>query len=154
MFVYFPEYAYKKIRSFLKYTFNSKVTEESAKKLLTEKLKDESFIQTINQFKLLKINMPLIKFSHCNSFNYKETEVDLGFLSSYDRIENKIEICKNYVDNLDQLSLLMDKEMTYALEINSPSMRRKLGLNDYTKMSIKACKSLVVRGMDLRTTTG
>lgn len=143
MFIYFPEYAYNRIKKYLKFSFNSLIYEEKTKSLLISKLNDINHRETLEEFKIQKINLPKIELNFCKSFLFKEPDVNLGILSSYDRIKNKIKICHNYIESLDQLSSILDKELAYALMINLPIMQRKLSLNDYSKLSIKACRKML-----------
>jgi hypothetical protein len=149
MFVYFPEYIYNKTKTFFKYTFANNINKDSARDLLKNKLKEENYLEILREYKNQKINFPKLNFRHCNSFPINETKVNLGLISSYDKIENEILICSNYVNSIKDLSSILDKELAYALEINSPLMQKKLTLNDYTSFSIKACKRMLSNNSEM-----
>jgi hypothetical protein len=149
MFVYFPEYIYNKTKTYLNYTFANKINKDSARDLVKNKLKQENYLQILREYKNQKINFPKLKFRHCNALPINETKVNLGLISSYDKIDNEIVICSNYANSIKDLSSILDKELAYALEINSPQMQKKLTLNDYTSFSIKACKRMLFNNPEM-----
>jgi hypothetical protein len=149
MFVYFPEFIYSKTKKYLKFTFANHINEDSARNLLKTKMKEENFLELLREYRENKIKFPKLKFLHCNSFFIKETPVSLGLISSYDKIDNKIKICSNYIDSLNDLSSILEKELGYAFEINLPEMQKKLSLNDYSRLSIKACKRMLYKNPEM-----
>jgi uncharacterized protein YfkK (UPF0435 family) len=139
MFIYFPEYLYKKIKNYTFNTFNSGVSEKEAKNLIQEKLSDPEYSCLVSSFKKDKISLPIIKLKVCNNLLKNEVEQNLGLISSYNRIENKIEICNDYIESASHFESLIDKELTYAYEFST--RKGKLSLNDLATMSINACRS-------------
>jgi hypothetical protein len=145
MFIYFPEYIYSKIKNYSYYTFNSKIDYNS----LDEKLKniyktDLNFSTLIDSYKKNKVSFPNINLKHCNKFIGDDTHFNLGFISDYSMIDNKIGICKNMIEDETHLFRLLRKELSYALQLNLHYRNnKKTNLNDYTKFSIEACKSMI-----------
>ncbi len=139
MFIYFPEYAYKKIKNYYLHTINSGLNNEELKNIFIEKLKDPEYSNMISNFKNKNISLPTIKFKNCNSLFKNEILVNLGIVSNYNRIDNKIEICNDFIINKEHCEYIISKELTYAIEFNN--RKGKLGLNDYAEMSISACKN-------------
>ena len=153
MFIYFPELAYKQLTNYFKYTFNNSINENSSKEIISKKLKNENFQNLISQFKENNISLPSIELNHCNSLFKFDMEADLSLVSYYDRIENKIKMCRNLIKNEFEFSRLVDKELTYCLELNKLNKERvKAGaknknklnsLNDLAEVTIKACRNMI-----------
>lgn len=139
MFIYFPEYLYKKIKNYTFNTFNCGVSQVNANDLIQKKFSDQEYSNLISSFNSNKTSLPIIKLKSCNNFLNKEVELNLGVISFYNRIENKIEICNDYIENINHFESIIEKELTYAYEF---SIRKgKLTLNDFATMSINACKN-------------
>lgn len=143
MFIYFPEFAYQHLKNFTFNTFNDNVDKQKVDEIFKKKLSDMNdleFQTTLKSFEKNKLKLPMIKFNHCNSIFQYDTDINVGLISKYDKIENKIEICKNLVKDVNHFEKLLLKELSYAEDYNISYKGKRLGLNDYANMSIKACR--------------
>jgi hypothetical protein len=145
MFIYFPEYLVKHFNFYIKSNFNLKIQKENCIDMVKAKLdspQSEYFQNYIKEFREKRINLPIVEFKHCLSFFTNNLSKDPSRISKYDHIENKIIICKNLIFDYDELSMILDKELSYAKDFNF-LIKVPLSLEDYSKFAINACKAML-----------
>lgn len=165
MFIYFPEFIYRKSKSYIKNIFESKKNtikyEASLENLISESINSDTNFN-FNKFplkdfkenlsKIIKddIELPKVEFIACNKFK----DYDIQPISDYNFSRNKIIICFDKLSNFSQENKKSDledmkikyfealflKEFSYFFEINTNYSMKKLNLNDKAKLSINACK--------------
>jgi len=108
--------------------------------------------ENINIIRKEKIKLPKLELEHCNKFYDYLSEVNP--ISNYNFNENKIKICTNKIQYLDNnkgnidndrdrilyFESLLLKELSYFFDYNSNYGNKRLNLNDKAKMAIKGCK--------------
>jgi hypothetical protein len=134
MFIYFPEFLYRKSKEFTKNTFKPQVNIENAREQIKDTLTNPEFQHMIRDLKNNKIRLPTIDYKHCITFD------SLKPTSNYDQIDNKITICSNLVDNIDEI---FRKEFTYFYEANITLSGKDKNIENISKMAIKACRNSI-----------
>jgi hypothetical protein len=134
MFIYFPEYIYKKYKELVKSTFKPKVNENLLSKELSTHLSSEENQKIIKEIKNKGLSLPKLEIKHCFTKQF------LSKTSNYSLVENKIQICYNLSDDIIQS---FNKEFSYYYDMNITYYGKDMDMNDMAKSSIKACKNSI-----------
>ena len=134
MFIYFPEFLYRKGKEFTKNTFKKNIEKDEEVKRIQIIFNTNEFKIMLNNLKENKIRLPAIDYKHCINFD------SLIPISNYDRIENKITICSNLTENTDEY---IRKEFTYFYETNITLPGKDINIDNLSKIALKACKNSI-----------
>jgi hypothetical protein len=126
MFIYFPEFAYNKVKGLIKNTFSPTYTQESVLQELYRTFTDEDMRSILNKVEKCDIRLPKITLMHC---------INLTPISRYDLVANEISVC----NGRDDLTSTLRKELTYFIEMNTTYAGVDVGLKELTELSLKAC---------------
>ncbi len=169
MFIYFPEFIYKRTKYYLENTFNKPLDKEKISRSLEtlfnkvlndskqtdkinfnnkEKSSKEMFRNNIDNILNQNITLPKLELNHCNK--YYDYYSEISPISNYDFAENKITICINKIkshylpENKDKENLVIEslilKEFSYFCDFNTKYSKKSIKLNDKAKLTIQACR--------------
>jgi hypothetical protein len=135
MFIYFPEFLYRKTKEFTKNTFKPKIDKNEISVQIQNTLNTGDFQKMLKVIKDNKIRLPTIDYKHCIKFD------SLKPTSNYDQIDNKITMCSNLIDNTDEI---FRKEFTYFYETNITLAGKEKNTDNLSKMAISVCKNSIL----------
>jgi hypothetical protein len=134
MFIYFPEFIYRKTKEIVKNTFTNEITEKYAKKEITELFTSQEWNNKLNKIKKEKIALPILNLEHCFKPNLKS---ELEPFSNYDLINNQINICSNMCQN--NFLQILKKEFSYFYLLNTEYAGKDLTINNLANLALVSC---------------
>jgi hypothetical protein len=142
MFIYFPEFVYRKTKELTRNSFTNKFNEKSGRDEITKILLAGDIRVRIAELDKLKISLPKIQFEHCVKLGINSY---LEPISSYNIVTNKIHICGNLVEN--NLDEVVRKEFSYFYHLNTTYAGKTLGSNDLAKIALQSCDFSIRRAV-------
>jgi hypothetical protein len=135
MFIYFPEFCYRKTKEIFKSTFSLGISEQYAKAQIEKLFSEQTFNKQVEEIKKHNILLPRLNLKHCVRLSLNSI---LEPISNYDLITNEINICQNLVAKED-LGRVFLKEFSYFYSFNLKYAGKERNLNDLAQITLEAC---------------
>jgi hypothetical protein len=134
MFIYFPEFIYRKSKEFVKFTFAPSLSDRYTKAEIAKLLSSDEFSSHMSEIRKNNILLPRVNLKHCVRFSINSSLIPI---SEYDIVTNQINICANMLG--EKFKQTIRKEFSYFYDLNLKYAGKDLNLNEYTLIALRAC---------------